>query len=527
MADLQKTDAEWIRFLGKEIGGTQLAALRFLYEARDRFKLTRTQVAVDGLQAWATLVDWSGGGITLDGVDPGTNCAEDGRLWARITGTGPFTFSLYKASGGGGGDLVAQGSASAGGTATLTAQNSSGLSGTAELHASVAAETSDTFQILATVDFPARLRTVFDETVEDDRFTRKILDDAYAAVSNDLARAVATLLSFLPPALLSAPGNEQARGNDFASSAETTLASARAVDQGTAGGVTITRSGLLERLRLAMAEETTGSTQFVVRRNPSAGSTTFGSNNAGTYSVPTHSPSERCPALSVTFFCERGVDTGDLGNEAFRARFTITENGQERSFPADTLAVIGQPWSHTNGFGPITISRTLAKTGDGSNNVFTAASGATVTGENNTNTDAGVLYWETEANGSNWDVSFFSSSTRDASSLVAKASNVASGATFTATQKNGSNLQVVWELGGTESATTGTLDLQPPKVDADDNGTPDEFTIAVTATAPGLFQTLLSRALQAELNATTSGSETIKDEWVKQGTFPPFAVDYN
>lgn len=525
MADLGKSNAQWLRIF-RELAmffGPQ----RALTEMADMFGRSRTQFTLDAAPLWATALD-TAVGFALSGVVLGTHTDEEGRMWVRVTGTGPYTVTIYSASGGSAGDAICAGSASAGAEITLTASNSSGVTGTWELPGSVTANTADTLQILTFQDWPARLRGVFDETIADDAHTRAVIKEGYDQVRRDLIAARDTFLGYMQRALLSdGDVNEIARGNAFASSADTALVAATATDAGDGGGVTVSRTGFFETFRLGMVDETTGSTQTVLQRGPTAATTTFGSGNAGTYSVPTHTPLDRCPALTATFKCERGVDTGDLGNEAFRATLQVTEGGLERRITSPNLLVIGQPWSDVIGLGPITVSRTLSKTGDGSNNYFTAASGATVSGENNTNTDSGVLYWKQEAGTSNWDISFYSSSSRDESTLVAKASNIASGAAFTATQKNGSSLSVVWQLGGTEGAATGTLDLQPPKVDADGSGTPDTFEVAVSVPATaGVLQTLASRAfgrVGAQFNEAAS-SETITDNFVKAGTFHPRAV---
>ena len=524
--DLGKTDAEWLRLLGSEIGGMILAPARVLFETRDRFKEARTQVQIDGNAAHSTVFDIdAGAGLILAGANIGTNTAADGRLWCRITGSGPYTVSLYTAAGASG--LVAQGAANAGAVATLTAQNSSGLTGTADLHASIAADATDTIQILVVQDWRARLATVFNETdgVTDDPYTRQVLAAAYAATARRIDAALGDFLSYVPAALLAAADNPIARVNEFTGAGDSTLASVSVDNDGSAGGVTVSRSGAFETLKLAMADETTGSTQGVLRRLPASVTTTFGSANAGTYSVPTHTPGDRTPAQTVVFKCTRGVDTGDLGNEAFQARITQTE-GEERIYTASELAVIGQPWSNANGIGPITISRTYTKTGDGSDLNFAAASGAVVSGENNSNTDEGTLYWSTTTDTTN-TIKFFSSSSLDASTLVAQADSIATSTAFTATQKNGSGLTVNWTTGGTLSSTNGSLLLNPPKVDADGNGTPDQFTVAITVpAAAGIYQTLMSRVFGAELNGVAS-SETISDSYATQSTFAPFVVRDN
>ena len=92
--------------------------------------------------------------------------------------------------------------------------------------------------------------------------------------------------------------------------------------------------------------------------------------------------------------------------------------------------------------------------------------------------------------------------------------------------QNASGLTVVWTMGGTVSAKTDiTLNLNPFKRE-NSSGRPDKFTITVTlAAGAGLYQTLVAEWLNAALNSDTSGSESIPDEYAKQGTFVPFIDD--
>lgn len=525
MADLGKTDAEWTRLLGREFGLCGLAPIRLLREIRDRFRLTRTQVRV------MNDVDGNvGGDVTLAGVDPGNNCTELGLFYVRITGSGPYTVSLYKATGGGGSDLMAQGSGSAGATVTLSASNSSGVTGTWKLAGSVTAVIDDSLQVQAFVDFLGLLHTVFTENdgIDDDPHTRAALAAGYATAAARLGEAVAALEAAIASAFLGNADNPTGRGNDFAQANESSLITDVATDDGD-GNVSRLRGGLLEALRLAMAEETTGSTQYLVKRVASASAGTAASTNQGVGTIASHTPAEKCPAGRITLACVAGVDTGNLGSETFDGYFYITD--RDRPTPITGVRV-GKTFYGPNGIGPFTITRTLAKTGDvGSNTDLGAVSGFAVSGERNANTDDGVLYWQIVANGSNWDLSFYKSSSKAASSLVAKATNVATGASFTATSQNGSGLQVTGTIGSSPTTTTaGTISLQPFRV-TNASGVADKFTITVTVTAgAGRYQTLLAEHFApdgAQLNSTTSGSETISDDYVRANTFAAFAVEDN
>jgi hypothetical protein len=526
MADYGYTDTQWERIAERELGSTIAAPLRVLREIEDRFRKSRTQ-----LWGWtvpsAQLKTSHAAPVTLAGVDVGTNTDDDGTLYVRVTGSGPYTVTLYKTTGGGGGDAVASGSANADAEVTLTASNSSGLTGTWQLPASVTTSTDDSLRLRVCEDFRVRLPDVYtaDGTVEDDPYSRNALEDAYDQVAAAIASAKAAIRAGARRwGLSDGQANPTARLNDFLQAGETSLAGSRVVTD-TSGNVSVRRTGAFERLSQGMADETTGSTQYVVKRAMSAGAGSFASSNDGAGAVASHTPLERTPACRLTMRCVRGVDSGDLGAEAFDG-FIYLDDGRDSRVAASGLRV-GKQWSHPIGIGPITLTRTLSKTNDGSNNVFAAASGCTVTGENNANTDEGVLYVKTEANGSNWDISFYSSSTQSDASLVSKATNVAASTAFTTSAQNGSGLVISWTTGGTVSAVTNiTLDLQPFLVQ-NSNNVPDEFTVTVTASSEGRFQTIMAEEFGAQLNSTTSGSETITDESCGAGTFFEFLIADN
>lgn len=526
MADLGLTDAAWIRLLGRKFAFQALAPMRLLRETSDRFRRERVQVAV--VNDYSSFLDDTNGGATFAGVHPGSNCTSAGIVYVRLTGNGATrTVSAYSATGGSG--LVAQGSAADGNTVTLTAQNSSGLSGTWRLPASASNTTADELSVHLVPDFQGTLATIYDGTDTDDSHASKVLKELYDTLAVDVENALVRFRGGLSRYLLS-DGNEnpQAFGNEWTDSNEVTLIS-DVSNTDDDGNVTHTRTGWLEAVRRAMNDETTGSTQYVVKRVASAAAGSFGGNNDGQGSVASHTPGQACPASKWHFYCTNGGDTDAVGEEKFSYTVTFTTDGDERVIRRDDGPTVGQPWYGPYQFGPITLARTLTKTNDGSNNIFTAASNATVTGENNNNTDTGVVYWKTTANGSDWDVEFFSSSTLTASTLVAKATAVASAASFTASSQNSSNLEVVWQLGGTESATNGQLNLNVFKVE-NASGEVDYFDVTVTETSVGTIQRIVSGEFgdsAPSLNATTSGSETIEDGYAKCGTFIPFSVTDN
>lgn len=526
MADLGYTDAKWERVLGRKVAFQVLSPMRLLREVSDRFRRERTQVALQ--RTYSTYLDDANGGATFTGVVPGSNCTSAGIVYVRLTGNGTTrAVSAYSATGGSG--LVAQGSGGDGTTVTLTAQNSSGLSGTWRLPASAGNTTGDELVVYLFPDYRTPLADLFDGTDTDDSHASKVLVDLYDQLGADVESALVRFRGGLSRMLLSdGTDNPQAFGNEFTVSNEATLISDVSTTDDD-GNVTHTRTGWFEQLRRGMADETTGSTQYVVKRVASAAGGSFGGNNDGQGAVASHTPGQACPASRWHFYCTDGGDTDSVGSERFSYTVTFTTDGDERVIRRDDGPTVGQPWYGPYQFGPITLTRTLTKTNDGSNNIFTAASNATVTGENNNNTDTGVLYWKTTANGSNWDVELFSSSTLTSSTLVAKATAVASAASFTASSQNSSGLEVVWQLGGTESATNGQLNLNVFKVE-NANGEVDYFDVVVTETSVGTIQRIVTGEFgdgAPSLNATTSGSETIEDGYAQCSTFLPFSVEDN
>lgn len=78
----------------------------------------------------------------LTGIDIATH-TDAGKVYVRITGAGPYTVNLYKASGGGTLDKIATGAGAAGGAVVLAEANSSGVSGSVTLGNPVTPEADD------------------------------------------------------------------------------------------------------------------------------------------------------------------------------------------------------------------------------------------------------------------------------------------------------------------------------------------------------------------------------------------------
>lgn len=512
MSDLAKTQAAWNHFNEEEFA-LFLSTLRILRETRDTVQYERTQVAVLDSRGYIA-------SLTLAGIDYGVNTTADGLLYVRLTANGGnWDVHIYKATGAGGGDEVASvTNIAADGTAALVAANSSGISGSITLGSSIAAVAADTLVLWVKQDLRKRARVKLDGTGSKDSNTLGLVvsmcDDLLDKLNEGISTVVATVTRW---ATEKGQSGQAFMGRSFSSLISDTE------DGDTSGSVTRVRTGFLPEFSEAMADDTTAGEQDVVKRVVAASSGSFDGANTGLGAVSSHTPLQHCPVGVWRFSCVDGADTDAMGSERFDGTFKDATTDEEFTFSG---LVVGQQWTGPKGFGPITLTRTKSKTNDGSNLYFAAASGAVVSGENGQNTDSGALYITIEANGSNWDISFYSDSYR--TSLVAKATNVATSAAFTATEKNGSGLTVAWTMGGTPGAiATIALNLNP-FVTQNSDGFPDNFSITTSVTGtPGLIQETVGEELGFSLNSDDAGSETFEDEHMKAGTFVPFLVQDN
>ena len=516
--DLGKTAAEWDRLMGEELGYCGLAPIRLLREMEDRFTRERVQVRMHGDRAGATPNVTA---LSFTGISPGVNTSKRVRLFMRfVANGGDWDVNFYTAAGASG--LVAHVTALAdSGTAALVADNSSGIGGSITLGAAVTADATDLVYAEIFMDFPAVLPKVFTQTesIDEDKNSRDFFSAAYSTVASQLRAAINTLTGAVEQWA-------RDRGNDFASVDDSTIMDEQFIPDGS-GNVVAFRTGWGPHISDAMKDETTGGEQDVKRIVPSAAAGVFDAENSGQGAVASHTPDEKCPASVATFECVRGADTGDLGAEEF-AGFVKSTDGSLRRADLSGLRV-AREWSGPFGLGPIELTRTYSKAGtDGTNVQAAVASAFTFTNEKNANTDNGKLYGKNVTNGANWDVELYSSSSRLSQYLVAKKTNVATGATYEATEQRSSTLTVSGQVG---SAPTngGTFEITcQPFVVENANGTPDRFTIAVTIAAnPGLYQKIMGDEFNTSLNSDTSGSESIEDDYVQANTFADFLLADN
>lgn len=525
MSNLARTDAEWLTF-GDRIG-FPLRVYRWAKEARDRFEKRRTQIVK--LDDVNNNFDSSVGDFALSGMELQTHTDDEGVFYVRVTGGGdPRTVSVYSASGASG--LIAQGTANAGAVATLTAQNSSGVSGTFPIRSSVTADSDNRHKYQLIQDWVVDAEDIYDGTeavTNDDGKSLASVKASLSTIRGRLDSIMSDCLEMARRIMISDTAaerfNPKAQGKAWVNtSVANSILNERQSTDGS-GNTEVIRDGILEDIRQAMADEATGSTQYIIQRVTAGAAATADTNNDGQLTIASHTPDQNCKTGTYVFECTSGLGNGGGGSEKFRVKWVSDEEDEERTFAK--LAQVGQTYEAA-GFGAVTLARNPTKTDSGSD--MGAASAASVTGETENNTDSGILHWETVANGANWDINFYKSSGLASGDKVASATNIADGASYTASATNSSGLSVSWELAASPSAGTGTLNLEYNVIANSTTKQPDTYRVVVTETSTGRAARLIAELFGGLLNGTTSGSETLTDgRLARMNTFPEYVVTDN
>lgn len=511
--DLGYTNAEWERFFREE--SLFIRALRYLEEARRRFSLEREQLV--------NLDDFNGNfevphdANALTGFVYGTNCTEEGVVFVRVTGASPnFQFSIYKATGGAGGDEVARGTGDQGTTITMTEQNASGVNGTLRAGAAVVVEADDVHKIQVLQDFKVELVNTWNGDEAEDADSREVAKAALDNASVQIANAIATINTGLSQFLFGTQGRV-GRGSRFIRSPATTVyTEGREVDG--SGNVSRPVTGILQDQSLSMEKETTGAEQDIIQRVVAAGAAVFDSNNTGAGSIGAFTPAQRCPVGTWTFRCVRGLGDGNGGIEEFDGEFVAAESDLRLQFSG---LRVKQIYEGPRGFGPFTLARSPSKTGDGLDDNMVGVPTST-SGERENNTDGGVLHVEvTEPTAASFTYSFYRRSSLLEADLVARVTGVtASQSGAVAEPQNGSGLTVTFDAGTTPTdLATFSIDLNYFTT-RNTSGVRDSFTITTTLTSEGKASRVLAEVLAAELNGDTAGSEQVDDDLLAgAGTF--------
>ena len=507
MADLKKTQAQWDRFLGRELAGMFLACVYELRELELRFSSQRTRVLVLGDRHQNA----APGGMVLQGVDLGRNTSPRGFLFVRIAGTqDPRTIGLYTAPGGAQADLVAEGVGDPGQRIPLRAQQGSGLSGSWPLARLATEDLTDELRLYPVPDWALRVRQVWDGGEPKDVRSQDVFLGALEVVASRITDARRVMVQ----ALAEFAVGQASRGAEFLEVAETALVSDTAL-RGGSGSVGRRRVGFFPSLARAMQDETVAGPQSVTERLVEASPGVFDPGNAGRGRVAAHQPHEFCPAARWTFSCVRGQDTGHGGAEEFRCQVRVL--GEDRAFQFAGVRV-KQSFSGPEGIGPFVLERVYTKQGDPTDEQLADVVQVQTAGERWSNTEAGLLYWRIGRRGFGFDVAFYRSAGRATGDLVAQAEAVPAQGGFQANERNASGLSVVWALGSQPTdGAEGRLNCNFFRVE-NARGVSDQFVIETRVRSEGQIQRLLASEFGARLHSRPQGQQTIHDHHVARGS---------
>ncbi|GIW60238.1 MAG: hypothetical protein KatS3mg087_1304 [Patescibacteria group bacterium] len=465
-------------------------------ELRSRFAFDKHRIVEEG-DAGNTS-NWE----VVSGLDIGVNTSIEGVLYIRITGTtGNWTIAAYKAAGGSAGDKVAEATGVAENTTvTLSPVNNSGLTLKTTLAGSVTADTSDRHVLRAYTDYPKRDEQVFNGDESRDKLVKDRIVGTNVRVAQLLESVRNVLLADFERMLI-----EYLRLKDNISTSTSAIIHNNTRD--TSGTVSTAVQGILEDLRAHMAVNSP--VQTVVKGEVSAGTPVFNPNNTGkgTMSAPTLLEHAKPGVIHLSCVSET------IGREEFLVSHIDNETN-ESTFGQNRLRVKQTYRDSQIGIASMILNRTLTKTGDSSNLNFAAASSATVSGEASTNTDDGILHFKITANGSNWNIKVYKSSNMVSANEVAEATNIATGASFTTTELNGSGISISWAVGsGPTDGSTATLNLNTFRT-----GPPaDRIDITISRTSIGTIQKAIAELYNWYLNSAAAGSETLKDALLTAG----------
>lgn len=510
MSDLALGQPAWDKLFREK--GFFFAIVRVLRDLERRFadERNREQVVEENdINGFTS--NWA-----LSGVDIGTNTDEDALLYVRITdenpGAGQALVELYKATGGGAGDLVATGSANDGATVTLAAANSSGITGTVDIGTVNASESDDNHRLRIFPDFAIRARQLFDFSEDGHQAALDAALDAFEEVREVIAGARDTILSAMDIWLDKRLGSTMKASDPESGN----LRVGKSVSN-VSGVVTSKFVGLLEILRDNMEDETTPAAQTVIKATVSAGAGAFDGGNDGKGTAAAATLYEFAQDGLITFVC---VDD-TIGAEKFAASQRLDDTNEV--LRAEQRLQVKKAWASPRlGVQSLTVVRTLSLSGAA--NDFGVVGDWSIDGEDEGSTDGGTIYLQIEesSGGGTFRVNGYSDSAR--TNKVFTTDYVAAGAT-PAIQAVGSNLSGTAKVGAAPTDTnTGSINLQVFKKQ-NTAGVPDKFTVDITRSDAGIFQKLNAEELGYRYNSAASGAETIDDSYATAGSFPPYSVE--
>ena len=519
MPDLAFTDAERdARF--KRIGAP-VAAIADLREVRDRFQKERDRVTLE-LEVNGVLSQFR-----LSGVRIGENTDADGIIFLRVfdetPGAGEARIRGYTTTA----DRTANtnhvfnAEGNDGATLTVDEANSSGLDVDGDdqvVIGTVAGNDSDA-QLRCLLDWRIHFRNVYggevDDRIDGDQAAFDAMLDACDVAVDGISSALDAFGDAFDALMLGQVRDEIRSGE------RNVAVVGRSVDD---GAVTIRKSGVLVDLARAMALNSGGSGEIhVLPFDLTASSVTFVSSNNGVFSMSAPTLLNSARAGRVTFRLQKPFDAS--GAETFKAILKLDGlSGPGAEVEGEGVLTVGKTYrSNILGIGTALMSRSFTKTGDAGNADLAAASAVSaIDGETTGNTAAGKFTVQVVANGSNWDFEFYKTTDTGqltTANLVAKATNIATGAVFTATEQNGSGLTVSWQAGsGPTTTNTVTLDInQGEIVETDGELVPDSAFYDVTkGTNRGRFQDIIAKLRLTGLN--TDASASVDDSFARANT---------
>lgn len=453
---------------------------------------------------------------TLAGVVIGTNTNEDGQLFVRITdespGAGQATVNLYKTTGGGGGDLVATGSAANGAVATLTASNSSGLTGTVTIGTVGASESNDLHRLLVFPDAFVRSRSIFDGTSQEDGANKASIDSACSATRSQISSAIVSWTAMAQTFLRS----EWARIMKSSQDTTQTVVKDTREDE---GAITSRFAGLLEDGRANMADETTPAAQTLLKRTVTPGSASFHASNTGTGTMATPTMEEWAGDGLIRLSC--------FNSDTIPETFTVSQiiDATGKSIVAAKKLTLGRVYADpTIGIRAMTLLRAWTFPTGSTNDVSLTQADWSLSGETADFTNDGIIYLKVTGSTGAWVITGYSSSTYDSAYAVFTSAAGAAGATVVLSASNGSGITGTGEIGSAPTTgNTASINLKFFKTARSADGKADEVTVDVVVTRGGEFQERLVELFGYALNSAASG-ETIDDSYVSAGTFPPYEV---
>lgn len=516
MPNLAQSQAEWTA-LFKE-WGSYFGPKKDLRELERKFDLKRNRIQVRDNQncfgtAFGITTEWK-----LSGVKIGVNTDDDGILYVRIDdetpGAGQARVKVYKATGGGAGDLVAQGDGANGATVTLAAQNSSGLTGTVKIGTVTASESDDKHRLRVTLDWSLRANHLFDGSKSQHGDMLRAYNAACVVAQQAVRAAILAFDSAESQFLLGRMADFQKSGQE--SPIEHEVAS----DEGL---VSVTYKGVLEDVRRNMIDELTAGPQTVLKNSLSAAPGVFqDSANDGRGAMSAPSVEEWALPGEVTFTC---IDE-TVGSEQFEAVQKVDVTGEVRRAeqPLQIKRTFADPVIGIRG---ALLTRTLELEAGVANDFATAAD-FNITGEKPGNTESGKLHLKIvkgTIDTSKWKIQFYRSSSYTTQDLMGESNEAAAGATGVGiNQKNTSGLGGTCKIGAAPTENnTGRLDLQCFRKQNSVAGRADVFRVTISQTARGEFQDRIGETHRYGVNSAAS-NPTIKDAYVAAGTFPPYEV---